>query len=80
MRGPEARRARSLLLSGFWNDGEHTHGSIAGGRCCFHTNGNGDTEPCAFARFATGNIRRKGFLEVLRSPLPRAFKTASPSG
>ncbi|MEW6080866.1 MAG: SPASM domain-containing protein [Bacillota bacterium] len=46
----------------------------------FHINANRDAEPCAFAHFATDNIKGKSLVEVLRSPLFRAFQDRQPFG
>jgi len=75
---PHIRRTKPIQIADFWNDGELTHGCIAGGRMYFHIAASGDVEPCAFAHFAVDNIKGKSLLEVLRNPLFAAFQKRQP--
>ncbi len=72
------RSEKPVLIADFWNDGEATQGCIAGGRLFFHINAAGDVEPCAFAHFATDNIRDKSLEEVLQNPLFKAMQKRHP--
>jgi len=69
---------RSLMLADFWNDGELTGGCIAGGRRYFHITADGTVEPCAFVHFSVENINDKSLVEVLQSPLFKAFQKRQP--
>ena len=62
----------------FQNDGEFVGGCIAGGRNYFHINANGDAEPCVFIHFSDSNIRDKSILEILQSPLFKAYHEGQP--
>lgn len=77
-RVPKLRREKPIMIADFWNDGEATRGCIAGGRMYFHINARGDVEPCAFAHFATDNIRGKSLKEALKNPLFKAFQKRQP--
>ncbi len=68
------RDEKSFPLIDFWNDGEMTGGCIAGGRLYFHITADGRVEPCAFAHFSMDNIKDKSLLEVLSSPLFKAYQ------
>lgn len=72
------RARKPIQIIDFWNDGELTHGCIAGGRSYFHINARGDVEPCAFVHFAVDNIKDKSLKEVLRSPLFMAYQKRQP--
>ena len=72
------RSEKPVLIADFWNDGEATQGCIAGGRLFFHINASGDVEPCAFAHFATDNIREKSLEEALQNPLFKAMQKRHP--
>ncbi|WP_258360796.1 radical SAM protein [Moorella sulfitireducens] len=72
------RNHKGLQLADFWNDGELTLGCIAGGRRYFHITASGDVEPCAFIHFSLDNIKEKSFMEVLQSPLFRAYQQRQP--
>lgn len=72
------RENKPILVADFWNDGELTHGCIAGGRRYFHINARGDVEPCAFVHFAADNIKGKPLKEVLRNPLFKAYQEHQP--
>ena len=62
----------------FQNDGEYVGGCIAGGRNYFHINANGDAEPCVFIHFSDTNIRDNTILEMLQSPLFKAYHHGQP--
>ncbi len=62
----------------FQNDGEYVGGCIAGGRNYFHINANGDAEPCVFIHFSDRNIRDNSILEMLQSPLFKAYHEGQP--
>ncbi len=62
----------------FQNDGEFVGGCIAGGRNYFHINANGDAEPCVFIHFSDSNIKDKTILEMLQSPLFKAYHEGQP--
>ncbi|WP_338833856.1 PqqA peptide cyclase [Moorella humiferrea] len=72
------RNHKGLQLADFWNDGELTLGCIAGGRRYFHITASGDVEPCAFIHFSLDNIKNKSLMEVLKSPLFRAYQERQP--
>ena len=62
----------------FQNDGEFVGGCIAGGRNYFHINAHGDAEPCVFIHFSDTNIHDNSILEMLQSPLFRAYHEGQP--
>nr|MBQ4454095.1 radical SAM protein [Clostridia bacterium] len=72
------RSTKPLFAIDFQNDGEYINGCIAGGRRYMHINANGDAEPCAFIHFADSNIRNKSLLDILRSPLFKAYHDNQP--
>ena len=72
------RRAKSMFILDFWNDGPHVQGCIAGGRRYFHINANGDVEPCVYTHVAMHNIRDVSLAEALNSPLFRAIRRRQP--
>lgn len=72
------RQEKPILLVDFWCDGPLAGGCIAGGRCYFHINANGDAEPCAFVHFAVDNVKEKPLSEILSSPLFRAIRSRQP--
>lgn len=72
------RNYKGLQLADFWNDGELTLGCIAGGRRYFHITASGAVEPCAFIHFSLDNIKEKSLMEVLQSPLFRAYQRRQP--
>lgn len=74
----ELRKTKPILIADFWNDGEVVGGCIAGGRHYVHINANGDVEPCAFAHFATANIKEMSLADALRSPLFAAYRARQP--
>jgi len=74
----EIRKSKPLPIADFWNDGEITHGCIAGGNSYFHINARGDVEPCAFVHFAVDNIHYKSLLEVLHNPLFAEYQKRQP--
>ncbi len=77
-RARQIRGNKPILVADFWNDGELTHGCIAGGRRYFHITANGDVEPCAFVHFAADNIKGKPLKEVLANPLFKAYQERQP--
>jgi MoaA/NifB/PqqE/SkfB family radical SAM enzyme len=74
----QIRNTKPILIADFWNDGHFTGGCIAGGKMYLHINAAGDVEPCAFAHFASDNIHDKSLLEVLSSPLFKAYQARQP--
>jgi MoaA/NifB/PqqE/SkfB family radical SAM enzyme len=74
----EFRETKPVFTLDFWNDGEYTHGCIAGGNKYIHINANGDMEPCAFIHYSDSNIREKTLLEALQSPLFMAYRAGQP--
>ena len=62
----------------FQNDGEFVGGCIAGGRNYFHINSAGDAEPCVFIHFSNTNIHDNSILEMLQSPLFKAYHEGQP--
>lgn len=72
------RTTRPIQVADFWNDGEMTHGCIAGGRRYFHITASGDVEPCAFVHFAADTIKGKSLQEVLDNPLFKAYQKRQP--
>jgi len=75
---PYIRTHKTIQIADFWNDGEFVGGCIAGGRSYFHINAKGEVEPCAFVHFAVDNINAKSLLEVLQSPLFKAYQKRQP--
>ena len=74
----ELRATKPIFIADFWNDGHAVGGCIAGGRQYLHINAKGDVEPCAFAHFATANIRDTSLVEALKSPLFAAYQARQP--
>ncbi|MCX7903765.1 MAG: radical SAM protein [Caloramator sp.] len=74
----EIRANDPIFVLDFWNDGEFSRGCIAGGRRYFHINANGDCEPCAFIHYSNMNIKDHSLLEVLQSPLFKAYRSRQP--
>ena len=72
------RKTKPIFTLDFWNDGEFSHGCIAGGTSYLHINANGDFEPCAFIHYANCNLRHHTLLEALQSPLFKAYQTGHP--
>lgn len=72
------RTHRPFILMDFWNDGEYTQGCIAGGRSYFHITPSGDVTPCAFSQFTNYNIKDKSLVEILKSPLFKAYQKRQP--
>jgi len=66
------------MLMDFWNDGEYTQGCIAGGRSYFHITPSGAVTPCAFSQFTNYNIKNKSLVEILKSPLFKAYQKRQP--
>ena len=62
----------------FQNDGEYVGGCIAGGRNYFHINAAGDAEPCVFIHYSNTNIHTHSILEMLQSPLFKAYHEGQP--
>ena len=62
----------------FQNDGEFVGGCIAGGRNYFHINSAGDAEPCVFIHYSNTNIHDNSILEMLQSPLFKAYHDGQP--
>lgn len=62
----------------FQNDGEYVGGCIAGGRNYFHINAHGDAEPCVFIHFSNANIHDSSIIEMLKSPLFKAYHEGQP--
>lgn len=74
----EYRRTKPIFIMDFWNDGEASHGCIAGGRRYLHINAQGEVEPCAFVHYSTCNIKNVSLREALRSPLMLAYQKRQP--
>lgn len=74
----EYRKTKPIWTMDFWNDGEYVKGCVAGGRYYLHINANGDAEPCAFIHYSCGNIKDMSLVEVLQSPLFKAYQEAQP--
>jgi len=72
------RKTKPIFTMDFWNDGEFTHGCIAGGKSYLHINANGDYEPCAFIHYSNYNVREHTLLEALQSPLFKAYQNGQP--
>ena len=72
------REKKALFAIDFQNDGEFAGGCVAGGRCYFHINANGDADPCVFVHYSDSNIRDKSLLDILRSPLFQAYHDGQP--
>ena len=69
---------KEIFAIDFQNDGEFTHGCIAGGKLYCHINAAGDVEPCVFIHYSGANIREKSFLECLRQPLFLEYRRGQP--
>ena len=69
---------KEIFAIDFQNDGEFTHGCIAGGKLYCHINAAGDVEPCVFIHYSGANIREKSFLECLRQPLFLEYRKGQP--
>ncbi|MDY6045186.1 MAG: radical SAM protein, partial [Peptoniphilus sp.] len=74
----DMRTRKPLFAMDFQNDAEYIHGCIAGGRRYLHINANGDADPCVFIHYSDSNIREKSLLEVMRSPLFKAYHDNQP--
>ncbi len=74
----ELRSTKPIFAMDFQNDGEYVSGCIAGGRRYFHINAAGDADPCVFIHYSDSNIREKNLLDILRSPLFRAYHDGQP--
>lgn len=72
------RGRKPLFAMDFQNDAEYAGGCVAGGRCYFHINANGDADPCVFIHYSDSNIREKSLLDVMRSPLFMAYHDGQP--
>ena len=72
------RLTKPIWTMDFWNDGEYVKGCVAGGRYYIHINANGDAEPCAFIHYSNGNIKEHSLVEVLSSPLFKAYQKGQP--
>ena len=72
------RTHKPFMLMDFWNDGGYTQGCIAGGRSYFHITPSGDVAPCAFSQFTNYNIKNKSLVEILKSPLFKAYQKRQP--
>jgi len=62
----DIKRRKPLLIADFLTDAYLTEGCGAA-RILWHVNANGDVEPCVLMPFAVDNIRRRSFLEIIRS-------------
>ncbi|MCK5232511.1 MAG: radical SAM protein, partial [Desulfobulbaceae bacterium] len=60
------RAKKPIIIIDFYNDAEITEGCGAG-RLSLHVNNTGDVEPCVFFPFAVDNIRKKPYLDILKS-------------
>lgn len=74
----ESRSKRPMFLLDFWNDGEYVEGCVAGGRCYFHINANGDVEPCAFIHYSNVNIHDVSLVQALQCDLFKEFQKQQP--
>ena len=72
------RKTKAIWSMDFWNDGEYVRGCVAGGRYYLHINANGDAEPCAFIHYSNYNIKDMSLLDVLKSPLFKAYQKGQP--
>ncbi len=72
------RKTKPIFAMDFWNDGEYVRGCVAGGRYYLHINANGDAEPCAFIHYSNCNIKDMSLIEILQSPLFRAYQKGQP--
>ena len=60
------RAKKPIIIIDFYNDAEITEGCGAG-RVSLHVNNTGDVEPCVLFPFAVDNIRKKPYLDILKS-------------
>ncbi|MFH0911373.1 MAG: radical SAM protein [Planctomycetota bacterium] len=72
------RREKPILVFDFWNDGESVLGCLAWGRKYVHITPSGYVEPCVFVHFAKDNIRDKGLVEILNSPVFKEARRRQP--
>lgn len=72
------RAEKPIFAMDFQNDGEYVGGCIAGGRRYFHINANGDADPCVFIHYSNANIREQSLLEILQSPIFKAYHDEQP--
>ncbi len=63
----EIRRANTITVFDFLNDGPLVGGCICAGRYYLHITCSGAVEPCAFYPFAVDNINEKSLADVLHS-------------
>ncbi|MCK5228692.1 MAG: radical SAM protein, partial [Desulfobulbaceae bacterium] len=60
------RAKKPIIIIDFYNDAKITEGCGAG-RVSLHVNNTGDVEPCVLFPFAVDNIRKKPYLDILKS-------------
>lgn len=72
------RETKPIFAMDFQNDGEYVEGCVAGGRRYLHINANGDADPCVFIHYSDSNIKDKSLLEILQSPLFKAYHDSQP--
>ena len=72
------REIKPIFGIDFQNDGEFVGGCVAGGRRYFHINAKGDAEPCVFIHYSNANIHSSSLLEILKSPIFRAYYDNQP--
>jgi len=71
-------RSKQLFVGDFWNDGVYTGGCMAGGRLYFHVTSNGGVEPCVFAHFSAGSVRKTPLREILQCDFFKAIRYEQP--
>ncbi len=62
----------------FANQGHKAIGCVAAGNDFVHINASGDVEPCAFCHYSDVNINNMSFVEALRSPFLKNFRSYKP--
>ena len=60
------RAKKPIIIIDFYNDAKISEGCGAG-RVSLHVNNTGDVEPCVLFPFAVDNIRKKPYLDILKS-------------
>lgn len=71
-------KKHKYTLIDFANSGHKAIGCVASGNDFLHINSNGDVEPCAFCHYSDVNINNMTFLEALKSPFLRKFRSQKP--
>lgn len=71
------RRAKSIFMADFWNDGPLCGGCMSASRYAFITS-DGWAQPCTFVHFATHNVRDHSLREIFDSDFFRTIRSRQP--